>query len=79
MGYSNPEVDRLALAARDEADFTRAKQLLDRAQELIVADAPVTFLYEAHQLTGVSRRVEGARISPAGIFFTIEDWRLAPQ
>lgn len=77
FAYSNPEVDRLALAARDEPDFAMAKPLLDRAQELIVADAPVTFLYEARQLVGVSRRLENAQPSPAGVFFTVESWRLA--
>jgi peptide/nickel transport system substrate-binding protein len=79
FGYSNAEVDRLVRAARDESDLARARPLLDRAQELIAADAPVTFLYEARQLVGLSRRLEGAEPSPASVFFTVESWRLTPR
>jgi peptide/nickel transport system substrate-binding protein len=75
VGYSNPEVDRLIAAARAVSDYADAKPFLDRAQELIVADQPVTFLYEADQLVGVNRRLEGADINSAGIFFNVEDWR----
>jgi peptide/nickel transport system substrate-binding protein len=74
VGYSNPEVDRLIAAAREEPDYTKAKLLLDKAQELIVADQPVTFLYEADQLVGVSGKLHGAHIGPAGIFFNAEQW-----
>jgi peptide/nickel transport system substrate-binding protein len=74
IGYSNPEVDRLIAAARAEPDYTRAKVILDRIQELIVEDQPVTFLYEANQLVGINRRISGADINAAGIFFNIEDW-----
>jgi peptide/nickel transport system substrate-binding protein len=74
IGYSNPEVDRLIAVAREEPDYTRAKVLLDRIQEAIVADQPVTFLYEANRLVATSRRLEGADINAAGVFFNIDDW-----
>jgi len=72
--YSNPEVDRLIAAARTESDATRAKVILDRIQELIVEDQPVTFLYEAPRLVGVSRSILGADINAASVFFNIEEW-----
>jgi peptide/nickel transport system substrate-binding protein len=75
FGYSNPEVDTLIATAREEPDYTKAKPILDRIQDLIVADQPVTFLYEADQLVGVTRRLEGANINAAGVFFNVEDWR----
>jgi peptide/nickel transport system substrate-binding protein len=75
IGYSNPEVDRLIAAARAVSDYTKAKSILDRIQELIVADQPVTFLYEANRLVGVNRELEGAEINSAGVFFNVEDWR----
>jgi peptide/nickel transport system substrate-binding protein len=78
VGYSNPEVDRLIAAAREEPDYTRAKVLYDRIQELIVADQPVTFLYEAEQLTGISRRVRGADINSLSVFFDVPRWYLGP-
>lgn len=77
-GYSNPEVDRLIAAARDEPDYTRAKFLLDRIQELIVDDQPVTFLYEADALVGISRRIRGADINAGSVFFNVEDWYWGP-
>lgn len=78
VAYSNPEVDRLIAAAREEPDYTRAKVILDRIQELIVDDQPVTFLYESNQLVGVSRRVRGADINAAGVFFNVEEWYWGP-
>ncbi len=76
--YSNPEVDRLIAAARTESDVTRAKVIFDRIQELIVEDQPVTFLYEAPRLVGVSRSIHGADINAASVFFNIEEWYWGP-
>ncbi|MBZ5588602.1 MAG: hypothetical protein LAO05_08565 [Acidobacteriia bacterium] len=74
IGYSNPDVDRLNAAAREEPDYTRAKVLLDRIQELIVADQPATFLYEARLLVATSRQLRGADINAAGLFFNVDEW-----
>lgn len=74
VGYSNPEVDHLIAAARLESDPKRAKLILDRVQELIVADQPVTFLYEVTQLVGIHRRILGTDINAASVFFNIEEW-----
>jgi peptide/nickel transport system substrate-binding protein len=76
--YSNPEVDRLIAATREEPDTTRAKVIFDRLQELIVDDQPVTFLYEATQLVGISRKVRGADINASSVFFNIEEWYWVP-
>lgn len=78
VSYSNPEVDRLIAAARQEADHARAKVLLDRIQELIVFDQPVTFLYERNQLVGLSRRIRNADVNAAGLFFNISEWYCEP-
>ncbi len=78
ISYSNPEVDRLIAAARLDADLSRAKVLLDRIQELIVLDQPVTFLYERNELVGLSRRIRGANINAAGLFFNVEEWYWEP-
>lgn len=78
LGYSNPEVDRLIAAARMEPDHTRAKVILDRIQELIVEDQPVTFLYESTLLVGVSRAIKGADINASSVFFNIEEWYWGP-
>jgi peptide/nickel transport system substrate-binding protein len=79
LGYSNPELDRVIAAAREETDLARTKALLDRAQALIVEDQPVTFLYEANQLVGVSRHLRGADINAASVYFNATDWYWDPR
>jgi peptide/nickel transport system substrate-binding protein len=74
VGYSNAEVDRLIAAAREEPDYTRSKVVLDRIQEIIVDDQPVTFLYEPKLLVGINRRIRGADINTSGILFNVEEW-----
>lgn len=78
IGYSNPEVDHLVAQAREENDLDKAKVYWDRAQELIVEDQPVTFLYESVQLVGISRRIKGANINPASVFFNLPEWYVHP-
>ena len=79
LGYSNPEVDGLIAAAREGTDGAKAKALFDRAQVLIVEDQPVTFLYEANQLVGVSRHLRGADINAASVYFNVADWYWDPE
>jgi len=79
FGYSNPEVDRLIATAREAPDFETARPILVRIQDLIVTDQPVTFLYEANQLVGVTRKLEDANINAAGIFFNVDEWRWGPR
>lgn len=78
VGYSNPEVDRLIASVRDEPEFARAKVLLDRIQELIVDDQPVTFLYESRDLVAISRKIRGADINSGTIFFNVDEWYWSP-
>jgi len=73
-GYSNPEVDRLIAEADAAPDFESARPILDRIQELIVADQPVTFLYESDKLVAMNRRIRGARINSGSIFFNADEW-----
>jgi peptide/nickel transport system substrate-binding protein len=72
--YSSSEVDRLLDEVAEAADFATQKPLLDRIQEIIVADQPYTFLVENVRLVGLDSRVQGADINDATIFFNIEDW-----
>lgn len=76
-GYANPEVDRLLAEIDAAPDFATQKPLLDRVQELIVADQPYAFLVENTRIVGLNARVRNADINDASIFFNIEDWRLA--
>jgi peptide/nickel transport system substrate-binding protein len=72
--YSNSEVDRLLDEVAAAPDFATQKPLLDRIQEIIVADQAYTFLVENVRLVGLDSRVQGADINDATIFFNVEDW-----
>jgi peptide/nickel transport system substrate-binding protein len=44
VGYVNPEYDRIAEAQRAEIDQSKRKALIDRIQDMIMADMPYLFL-----------------------------------
>ena len=55
--YRNPEVDALMDSAQTEFDPERSRAFYRRAYRMIVADAPVVFLYEVRQHAVAHRRV----------------------
>jgi len=65
--YADPAVDR-ALDAGDVAEV----------QRLVARDLPVTFLYHAMGLQGISRRVHGVRMDLRGELATLQRWHLDP-
>ena len=78
FGYSNPELDDLLKQVAATPDLERTRVLLSRAQRLIVADHPVTFLYEGRQVVALSRRLENATPNAASVFFGMQSWELRP-
>ena len=74
--YSSSEVDRLLDEIAAAPDFATQKPLLDRIQEIIVADQAYTFLVENVRLVGLDSRVQGADINDATIYFNIADWHV---
>ena len=74
--YSSPEVDLLLDEVAAAADFATQKPLLDRIQEIIVADQPYTFLVENVRLVGLDSRVQNADINDATIYFNVADWEI---
>jgi peptide/nickel transport system substrate-binding protein len=63
--YANPAVD----AALDAGD-------LAAVQRLVAADLPVTWLYHARGVQGVSRRLHGVLMDLRGELATVRRWRL---
>ncbi len=66
-GFADPRVDR-ALDAGE----------LGTVQRLVAAALPVTWLYHARGLAGMSRRLHGVRMDLRGELATVHAWHLEP-
>jgi peptide/nickel transport system substrate-binding protein len=74
VDYCNPEVDALNAAALACEDVEQARVLFARAQRLVAADHPYTWLYYAHDVVGIRAHVRGAVVDARGSFQNPEDW-----
>jgi peptide/nickel transport system substrate-binding protein len=74
--YSSAELDALIDRARGEADAGKALPLWRKAQRIIAADQPYTFLFERDRLHAVPRRLEGFRPDPRSAYTGLEAWSL---
>jgi peptide/nickel transport system substrate-binding protein len=59
MPYINPEVDRLIEAAEQEFDLNKQNQILAKAHEVIVEDAPWVFIVHDLNPRALSPKVKG--------------------
>lgn len=57
--YKNETVDQLLDNGRKESDNTKRLAMYKEAQQLIIDDAPVSFVHHAEYLIGVSDKVKG--------------------
>jgi peptide/nickel transport system substrate-binding protein len=57
--YSNPEVDRLLVDARENFDEARVRADYQKAQELLWSDCPWIWLYEQPDITAISKKLKG--------------------
>jgi peptide/nickel transport system substrate-binding protein len=65
--YRNPAVD----AALDAGDG-------EAVQRLVARDLPISFLYHARGVQGMSRRLRGVRMDLRGELVTLQQWHVAP-
>jgi ABC-type transport system substrate-binding protein len=66
--YSNPAYDKLVAAGDREVNAARRQQDYAQAQQLLVEDAPVAFLYQPEALTLRQSSVMGLTTTP------LDDW-----
>ncbi len=66
--YHDPAVDR----ALDAGDFAAV-------QRIVAREVPITFLYHARGLAGLTRRLRGVRMDLRGELATLERWHLDPR
>ncbi len=61
--YSNPEVDRLIVAARKELDRSKRKDMYWRIHEIVADEQPYTWTIQVSSKWGMSKRVRGVELS----------------
>jgi peptide/nickel transport system substrate-binding protein len=78
-GTSNPTLDRYLDTLQLITDREEALPYWHAYQEAFVQEHPYTFLFSAHRLEGVNRRLRGAVFDPRGEWATIREWWIAPE
>jgi peptide/nickel transport system substrate-binding protein len=77
--YRNPELDRLLDTAAIQPDMLAERPYLDRIQQIIHHDQPLTFLWESQRLTAINKRVKNARPTVFHALFNIKEWWVQPE
>jgi peptide/nickel transport system substrate-binding protein len=77
--YRNPEVDRLLETAASQAEPLAERPYLDRIQQILHRDQPMTFLWESQRPTAVNRRLHNVRPSANYSLFQLEEWWVTPK
>lgn len=62
--YSNPEVDELISQAGSVTDQEQRREILAAAQEIIMQEAPLVFMYSLNFILGRREELEGVRVLP---------------
>lgn len=78
FGYRNPEMDRLLEAAQQEVDLGAFTRELREIQQIVVADQPLTYLYESQDLLAAHRRVQNVQSNVIRRLFHCWEWWLEP-
>jgi peptide/nickel transport system substrate-binding protein len=79
MRYQSPEVDRLIEQAATQAEMEQMKPYLDRIQQILHREQPLTFLWESQRLTAINRRVQNANPTLLAAFFNLQEWWVRPE
>lgn len=66
-GYANPTVDKLLDAARGMTDVAQRKALYDQMWTQEAKDLPITYLYTASNIMGMTAKLQGFRPVPDGM------------
>jgi peptide/nickel transport system substrate-binding protein len=67
VGYSNPDFDRLVTEAQFETSLPKRKALYEKANLILVEDAPCVFLAHYKEFKVLSKRVKNFQYIPADL------------
>ncbi|MBX2796145.1 MAG: hypothetical protein KTR31_00710 [Myxococcales bacterium] len=76
IGYANPEVDRMLVAARDAVDPQKKKAVLRDVHRIVATDQPMVFLWTLDSYAALSTKVKGVTVHPFYFFTWASDWAL---
>jgi len=71
--YSNPQVDRLLLAARSTTDQAKRAALYKQVVNITNQDAPYLLIDHELQIIGIRRNVAGLTVNPNGFSLGVEN------
>ncbi len=74
ISYSDKRVDALIENGRREFDPSKRAQIYKKAHELILEEAPYTFLFFPYATPAIHKRFKGIKEAPAGIGYNFIDW-----
>jgi peptide/nickel transport system substrate-binding protein len=77
-GYANPELDQLIERSLSVPDIRDAQPALNRIQQIVHRDQPVTFLWESQRLTAARRRVHDVKPTVLFSLYNLQDWWVEP-
>jgi len=77
--YRNPEMDRLLETAASQPEILAERPYLDRIQQILHRDQPMTLLWESKRLTAVNKRVRNVKPTVAASLFNLKEWWIKPE
>lgn len=77
MNYSNPEMDKLLLQGKQEADVDKRKVIYSDVQKILLEEAPILTLYSDHDFAGINKRVEFGKPVSFGTHHNLQKWAVS--
>jgi len=74
IGYSNAEVDKLIIQARQTFDQQERANLYHKIHQIIFDEQPYLFLYTPDSLLIIDKRFQGIEVGPGGIGHNFIKW-----
>jgi len=76
--YRNPELDRLLETAANQPDMLSERPYLERIQQILYRDQPITLLWESKRLTAINKRLRNVKPTMTFSFFNLKGWWIEP-
>jgi len=76
--YRNPELDRLLETAANRPDMLAEKPYLEKIQQILYRNQPITLLWESKRLTAVNKRLRNVKPTMQWSLFNLKEWWIEP-